>query len=187
MYISDSINNFEIDTAKFGIALTSEHLFNKQSSNNFEWLKLTILSLIGFAVYNLIISNIINTNAIPHYNIKLAVDDVLKFGTVYVFLRLATGGTLYDKEWLYEVIFVLAGFVTYDLFIIHSVDTKKLETENTITRETRLAIDDILKFSTMFIISRLLSGKDFDEEWLSSTFGFIIGLVAYDYLLSDII
>lgn len=181
---SDIINNFDIDTFKFGTAQTTENFFIK-NLKFFDGIKITILTMLGFGIYNLIIANIINTNHITHYNIKLAVDDILKFGTVYVFLRLMSGQPFHDKEWISEVLFTLIGFITYDFLTIHVIDTEKMEKEDTITAETKLAINDVIKFSTMLFISRILSGKEFTKEWLSESFGFIIGLVAYDYLLSN--
>lgn len=176
------MNDYDIN-----LILFNKPFKEKASNNNFyQGIKLTILTLIGFAIYNFIIVKIIDTKHIPHYNIKLAVDDILKFGTVYIFTRILSGQSFFDREWINEVIFILFGFIIYDLFTIHIVDTEIMEKENEITRETKLAINDIIKFSTMFLISGFLMGREFNKEWLTESFGFIISLVAYDYLLSDI-
>ena len=104
-------------------------------------------------------------------------DDILKFGTMLVASRFLSGLPLNDNNWMKETASILAGFVTYDFVTIHAYDTSGFSTVN------KLAINDVIKFGTMFIVSRFLSGNEFNSEWAMSSTGFIVGLLAYDYLL----
>ncbi|ARF08825.1 hypothetical protein Catovirus_1_875 [Catovirus CTV1] len=156
-------------------------------SDEINWVKMSIISIIAFAAYNLTVANLINIDHIPHHNLKLAINDIIKIGTIFVALRILLGEPLTDPEWIIELVYMLTGFLTYDFIVIELLNTDELKNNNRISKETKMAIDDILKFSTMFIVSRWLSGKKFTKEWISNVVGFIVGFVAYDYLVSEIL
>ena len=189
---SDTLNNITMDTGRFGSALTSSKIFDdignnftKPKTNDWEWIKITILTLVGFCIYNLVVANLINTDNIKNKNVKLAINDSLKFGTMLISVRLLLGESLADIEWIKESLCVLIGLMAYDFGTIQLINTNKLMEDNIISKQSKLAIDDTIKFSTMFFVSTWLSSKNFNKHWLFETTGFIVGIVAYDYLLSE--
>lgn len=184
--IFDDINGLDNDLIIYELGLTDYQSGNRDLSNTYKWIKVSILTLIGFAVYSIFINTLIDTSSIKHQNLKLAIDDILKFGTVFIFIRLALNESLLNIEWITEVFSVLVGFIVYDFIAINIIDTHKLEKNGKISRNTKLAINDAMKFITMFIISRILIGKPFTKNWLHNITGFLIGIISYNYLLSDI-
>jgi len=147
---------------------------------DYEWLKVTFLALIGFAVYQIVIRNLINTSGIQYNGLRMAFDDILKFGTMFIVLRLLSNKSISDKTWLSRVLMVLCGFMIYDFAIINVFDTTGY------TTKMQMALNDTIKFGTVFIVFQLLDGGNFDKEWFLGTGGFIVGLWLYDFLLVDI-
>ncbi len=184
-FSSDTINNLNIDIAHFGSALVSSRIINNQILNDWNWIKVSLLTLLGFSIYNLIIANLINTSIIDNENIKMAIDDILKFGTMLLSLRLFLGESLNDMDWILGSCYILIGLIVYDFGTINLLNTKYLNNKKIISNKTKMALDDIIKFSTMLIISRWLSNDNFSKLWILESIGFIVGLVAYDYLISD--
>ena len=87
----------------------------------------------------------------------------LKFGTMYVVSRLLAGAELFNVEWILEVIYALLGLATYSLIV------KKIIPKNINDNKVLKNIVNVnVIYGTMFIISRLLSGKEFNLEWLSN-------------------
>ena len=185
------------DVLNFGTALlgsrAGEHVFDVQPhsplhpyetlTNNTDWVKSSLLTLIGFAVYELLVRRYINTDGVSqNKGIKLALDDLLKFGTMYIAYRLMTREPLNDANWVKEVTYILAGLMSYDFVVRYGVksvyDTSKLSVN------AQMAVDDTVKYTTMFVVSRWLSGKAFDKEWAVTAGGFVVGAAAYDYLLA---
>ena len=196
-FSSETLNNinipqstFAMDTGRYGSALVSSRIFANKSLEDSEWIKITFLTLLGFGIYSIVVANIFDINKIKQKNFRLAVDDLLKFGIMLVTLRLFSGDPLIDTNWILGSSFILIGLVIYDFGTIHMVDTEKLHKLNKITNETRKALDDTIKFSTMFIISGFLTeqfnstNQFLTKEWILECIGFIVGIVAYDYLLS---
>lgn len=179
VYSSEVFANIKTDSLHFGPALLVSRLFEQKPLNDIEWVKASILTLIGFAVYQTIVRYFIKTDGISNGNIKYAVDDILKFGTMLVASRFLSGLPLNDNNWMKDSASILTGFVTYNFVTAHVYDTNKLSPKH------KLAADDVLKFGTMFLVSRFLTGKAFDKEWAMSSTGFIVGLLVYDYLLSS--
>lgn len=180
-------NNFDLSGLKTEYLPETTKTLSFYHSDEINWIKISILGLIAFGVYNLTIANLINTDHIPHQNLKLAINDILKFGTIFIFLRFISGEPLMDFEWIVEFIYIMVGFFTYDFIVVDFIDTNELLKNKKISKETKMAIEDTMKFLTMFIVSRWLSGKKFSKEWIMNVTGFIVGLVAYDYLLSELI
>lgn len=183
----NNIFDFDFTNLKLQYVPESIKKISFYHSDEINWLKVSILTLIGLGVYNLTIANILNVDYINHHNLKLAINDIIKFGSMFVILRFLSGEPLNDYNWIIEVFYVLVGFMTYDFIVIDFINTNELKNNNKICRETKMAIDDVTKFLTMFVISRWLSGKKFTKEWILNVVGFLVGLVAYDYLISEFI
>ena len=179
---SDSAMNVKFDSLKFGPAMITERLFKGESLMDYEWIKSTFLVLVGFAIYQVLVRNLIKTDGIQNKSIKMSVDDILKFGVMLLSHRFLSGHPLNDRDWMKEVAYVLSGFVVYDVLVVRVYDFYNV---SSFSKNTQMAIDDVLKFSTMFVVSRWLSGNEFNREWLIGISGFMTGLVLYDYFLSS--
>lgn len=188
---SDVFNNIKIDTAKVGLAQATQQLGENRSLASLTdatWLKKAVLTLVGFAVYNLIVANVVSTGGLKDVNIKMAVDDILKVGTMLIVRQfLLEGYQGLHREWMQESAYILIGFMVYDFAVSKFIDTQQLEMSGTISRAGRISINDALKFGTMFTVSRFLEGKAFDTNYILGSAGFIAGLVAYNYLLAGFV
>lgn len=176
---SDTLNNVRIDSGHFGTAMLSAQLLSGKSVTDRDWLKSSLLTLVGFAVYQVLVKQLVKTDGVAHVNVRSALDDILKVGTMLVASRYLSGQPLNDPNWMKESAFILAGFVTYDLAVVHVADTSSL------SKRHRMAADDVVKFSTMFVVSRWLAGQEFNMEWAKGCAYYIAGLVAYDMFLAD--
>ena len=106
----------------------------------------------------------------------------LKFGTMYVVSRLLAGAELFNVEWILEVIYALLGLATYSL-IVKKIVPKNIN-DNKILKNV-INVNAI--YGTMFVISRLLSGKDFNLDWLSNIIYILLGFTTYHVLIKDYI
>jgi hypothetical protein len=176
---AETLGFVKADTLAFGPALIG-YKYGRDGTVDYEWLKVTVLALIGLAVYQLVIRNLINTKAIQDNGIRMAFDDILKFGTMFIVLRLLSNKSFNDKTWIARVLMVLSGFLLYDLAIVNIFDTTGY------SAKTQMALNNIIKFGTVFVTWNILDGGEFNKEWLLGTGGFIGGLILYDYLLSDL-
>jgi hypothetical protein len=182
---SDVLNNIKVDTLKIGTAQATQRFAETQTLASLAdpaWLKGAVLVLLGFAVYQLAIRRIISTE-FASGSVKLALDDILKVGTMLVFKQLAENRTLdslRDDAWQKSSAYTLIGFVTYDFVTRHVYDTSAL------SGPTKVSVDDAIKFGTMFVVSQFLAGKPFDANFFMVSGGFIAGLIAYNFFLSHI-
>jgi hypothetical protein len=181
---SDVLNNVKIDTFKFGLAETGSRFGEQRTLAALmdpAWAKSVVLVLLGFAVYQIAVRRVISTD-FASGSTKLALDDILKVGTMLVFKQLAENRTLSslnDDTWKNNSAYTLLGFVAYDFVTRHVYDTSSL------SGAVKTSVDDAIKFSTMFVVSQYLGGKSFDSNFLMTSGGYIAGLVAYNFLLSQ--
>lgn len=183
---SDVLNNIKMDTLKFGVsAETGARLSKERTLNSLTdpaWLGQTLLVILGFAVYQIVVRRLISTDFAAGSS-KLALDDILKVGTMLVFKQVVSTrdvASVRDASWQMNTFSVLAGFVSYDFVTRHLYDTSSL------AGPLKASVDDAMKFGTMFVVSQLIQGKSFDAEWATVSGGYIAGLVAYNYLLSKL-
>lgn len=159
---------------------------NLWNSDELNIIKVSILSMIGVIIYTHIICSIIDTETIQHDNIKMFADDILKFGTLFIFMRLLSGESLSDPIWIAEIFYTFIGFFVYDFILLNLINTHIPKKNNKLSIKARQSFGDAIKFLTMFVISRYISGKEFTSQWIFNVTGFILGVISYDLLLSDI-
>jgi hypothetical protein len=111
------------DTLKFGTMFLVSRLASAQSPFDSKWLIGCLGTLIGFAVYNLIVAKYVKGDQLT-YNPKLqmVIDDWAKVGTMLVVARMVAAGGLFDSKWAMESLSVILGFSTYDLVTSHLLD-----------------------------------------------------------------
>lgn len=125
--------------------------------------------------------------------IRNTLDAWLKYGTVFLIYRLCTyyffdgdNATLFDRESLQLVLFILIGFTIYFLFIQPYVPVKfQHPIFNNIANDT-------LMFGTVLLSSHLLEawmnqGDFFNKEWLKSAGMILLAFAAYDILINPFI
>lgn len=156
------------------------------NSDEINIVKMSILSTIGIIIYTYVICSIIDTKLIEHDDIRTFADDVLKFGTLFLFMRLLSGESLGDPIWIAEIMYTFLGFFVYDFVILNIIDTHIPKKTNEFSIKARQSFSDAIKFLTMFTITRYISGKEFTTQWLLNVIGFVIGIVTYDLLISDL-
>ena len=161
----------------------STNIWNSSEINMF---KVSVLSTIGVLIYTYVICSVVDTGSIERSDCKMFVDDMLKFGTLFIFLRLISGESLSDPIWLAEIFYTFIGFFVYDFIVLNLIDAHIPKKNNHMSIKARQSFGDAVKFLTMFVISRYISGKEFTSQWIFNVTGFILGIVAYDLLISDI-
>lgn len=176
---SETLNNVRIDSGHFGTAMLTAQFLSGKSLSDKDWLKSSLLTLVGFAVYQVLVKHIIKTDNVSPVNVRSAIEDLLKVGTMLLVSRYLSGQPINDPNWLKESLFIIAGFITYDLAVVHVADTTKL------APRVKASVDDVVKFTTMFVVSRWLSGNEFNAEWAKGCVFYMTGLVAYDMILAD--
>jgi len=103
--------------------------------------------------------------------------DWVKNTTMFSVARWLSGESLMDRQWQMSTLFTLLGFSVYQLSTRNIIDTDYAGSYKAIA-------DDWLKFGTMFIVSRLLSGQSlFDMTWVMSTLATLIGFSVYHLVL----
>jgi len=120
-------------------------------------------------------------NMLSADTIRNAQNDVYKFGVAYVVAQLLSMKQL-DKEWAMSTLLTLVGFVAYHVLTAKLVDSGKLASGS-----LKNALDDVLKFGTMLVASRLLAGGSVtDMAWLKETAYYLAGFVAYNLATSKL-
>lgn len=156
------------------------------NSDEINLAKISILSTLGIIIYTYIVCSIIDTKLIEQDDIRMFVDDILKFGTLFIFFRLLSGESLRDPIWIAEIFYTFLGFFVYDFIILNIIDAFIPKKTNEFSIKARQSFSDSIKFLTMFTITRYVSGKKFTTQWLLNVIGFITGIVTYDLLISDL-
>ena len=177
---SDILSSIKLDSGRFGSALVSQQVLSGNSIRDTEWIKSTILVLIGFAVYQLIVRRYVTfTKSLADYNLENATENFIKFGTMLIISRALSGRKLNDSNWLFEIYTILAGFLFYDTVVSHGYSY--LVSKYNLSCKSSLVLYDVMQFGTMFTVSRWLSGQPMNYEWVFSSTTYIIGIALYDY------
>lgn len=178
---AENLNAVKVDWHKVGMALVVARLLTTQSLaalGDKDWYMSSLLTLLGFTAYNLVTARLVDSGKFADGRLKAALDDVLKVGTMLVVSRLLAGGSLNDAAWQKASALTLVGFVAYDLGSFRVTDVVAANCANNV----KAAVEDTVKFGTMYAVSRYLSGQEFTREYLMESGAFIAGLVSYDLL-----
>lgn len=104
--------------------------------------------------------------------------DWVKNGTMFSVARWLSGESLLDRAWQMSTLYTLVGFTAYQLSSRNIVDTDLAGTYKPIA-------DDWIKFGTMFIVARMLSGGSlFDTTWIMSCVATLIGFTVYNLVVT---
>jgi hypothetical protein len=183
-----TINNIKNDTLQFGMALILSHLFaakslfEKDCANS----KSILLSLIGFAVYQSVISKLLVTTTL-NASLRVTLDDLLKFSTMlYVSKYIGDYDNLYSKEFGLTTMNLLLGFLLYNSFVGKHLTSKLISDKLSLNQV--MAISDLVKFTFVFgtagLLNKLSDVGELDMEYVKLSLGYVTGLVTYDLLMA---
>lgn len=174
---SATLESIKVDWVRVGLALVVARLVTQQPLSDKNWQWASLLTLLGFTIYNLLTARVVDTGSLASGRTRTALDDLLKVGTMLVASRVLAGGSLTDENWMRESAYTLVGFTTFNLGVARVTDGL-LNFENRVN----VALDTGAKFATMHTVSRWLAGGAFSREWALESAAFTAGLMAYDYM-----
>ena len=181
----DTINWNDIlgDIGKVSTMLGVSRLFGKESLQDPEWRKSSLYTLLGFTAYHVLTKGLFSTENIQNPTHRAIANDWIKVGTVMVISRILSGQPL-NQEWLRSSLYTLLGFTAYNLFTKNLISGEKVSD----TPGIQTTVNDIVKFSTMFIVSQLLSGGSLvDPAWQKASLGTLLGFAVYNLLVKGIL
>lgn len=109
---------------------------------------------------------------------KDIVSDWVKVGTMLIVSFWLGGGSIFHRSWQKHSMFTLIGFTLYHL-TTRNIPTADLESP------FKEIANDSIKFSTMFIVSRLLAGASItDTSWLIGCASTLVGFAVYNIVIS---
>jgi hypothetical protein len=169
------------DVLKNASALITQRLFRKEPINDRVWIVTTALTIIGFVTYQLLINSWLRTENFVDGSAKLALDDILKFSTMFIVRQALSGQSITDPEFVKSMGIFVGALALYDITLANLVNDQAEKFDN---KSVTLAINDVAKFGIVFTLVNFAEGKEFDEQWMMGTGGFLTGLVIYDVVLA---
>lgn len=111
------------DWIKFGTVLIVSRMLSGGGLGDGTWIRSSLATLAGFAVYNIIISNHIQGNQLT-YNKKLqdVINDWAKYGTKLIVSHVLSCQPMFAQSWIINVFGTLIGLTAYNLGISHIID-----------------------------------------------------------------
>lgn len=181
------------DVFKVSSALISQRLFQGKPIDERLWVVSSALAIIGFIAYQLLIASWLDTTKLAKgsSSAKVAIDDILKFSTMFAIAGILSGGTAAElmatgdpasvsqEEWIKDSGLFIASLVTYDLLFHDMVSNKVAQLDKSV----HTAVNDTIKMSVVFTVNNLAKGGEFDKAWFMSCGGFILGLIVYDMIV----
>jgi len=163
---------------QWGTMFVVSRLLNNKPLDE-SWLKPTLYTLAGFAIYYIVVKKVLPYNEINKAlgdsdTAKTVVDTTAKYGVVFIGSRLLAGGKL-DKEWMQTTLYQVLGFNLYEVVTKDVTPVDMVEGEN-----MKHALQMIVMVATVAVTVRLLEGKSLsDQSWIMSSVYTAAGFVAY--------
>jgi len=81
-----------------------------------DWIKSSLFTIAGFAVYVLFIHRRLTGHQFTdNPDLANSLDDAVNFGTMFLVSRTLSGQSLSDRSWVLDSLYTIAGFAVYDL------------------------------------------------------------------------
>jgi hypothetical protein len=175
------------DVFKVSSALITQRLFQGKPLDDKLWVVSTALTVIGFVAYQLLVNSWLDTSKLAKGSAKIAIDDIIKFSTMFVVSRVLSGGAasetggsvMSNEEWVKDSGLFIASLVTYDLLFHDLVSQKTAHLDKSVNT----AVNDAIKMAVVFTVNNFAKGGEFDKAWMMTSAGFITGLVIYDLVV----
>ena len=169
--MNQALKNIRNDVLKVGTMFVVTALLTGQSLTDPSWQNKVMNTLLGFMAYELVVVRLVNTDKFGKH--KAMVNNLLKVATMLSVVRVLSGASLNDTQWLTASAFTLAGFATYDLI------TKKLVKTDGLSGNAKQIANDWVQVGTMLVVSHLLAGGDVsDARFLQSSVNQLVGFSA---------
>ncbi len=184
IFDANTMNNIKVDSLKFGTALVLADVFvgNSLFKDDCGNMKVVFLSLLGYAIYQAIISKIVVTDSFK-FNIKIAIDDVLKNATMMFVLYTSQPENTNFKTYTTNL---LTSYLVYDSFVGNHLTSRLMSDKMSL--KTVLTISDVVKYSFVMLSTGLLNelalGDHFNTTYMLRTLGYVSGLSVYNYFMS---
>lgn len=105
------------DWLKVGTMLLVSRLLSGQSLDE-NWMRSSLFTLLGFTAYHLVTKHLVKgENLVAHEGIGNTINDVAKFGTMFIVAQLLQGGSLQNPGWQRNSLGTLAGFAVFNLVV----------------------------------------------------------------------
>lgn len=181
--VSTTTRRVQLDALKFGTMFIVSRALAEQSLVDMEWVKTSVLTILGYAVFDVVVANVVNLqNTNFQDELKEMLSTWLKVGTMLIVSRYLSGGSLNDKRWISESMYTLVGYNTFTLV------TKKFAENNpsaNVSPKARAVVEDWLNVGTMLVVSRIMSSQSIiDPVWLKSSFLTLLGFAVYNVFVS---
>lgn len=164
------------DWIKVGTMLVVSQLLSGKSIADPTWQFASLATLVGFTIYQITFRQFVPTEEAGRF--QGVADDWLKVGTMLTASHLMTGGSL-NADWMKASLFTLFGFSVYQLLVRPRADTDEMRKDHP---EWAGAIDDALKFGTMFLVVQALKGGSLlDTAFIASSLFTILGFSVYHF------
>lgn len=205
---SDTLANVNMDNWFFSSGLSSQRVASKLYDPssvpeffNADWIKQSVLTLLGFATYQIFVRKMIDNTYEDTY-VRMAVDDILKVGVMLITREVLMAGSasvlinpnnpsVYygNNGWMFGSGAILTGFLTYDLAVARFLNLDQIQSV-----ENRTTVRDVSKFGTMFVVSEFLNalknGNVVDRftteiyQWVVPSAGFLAGITLYNQFVA---
>ncbi len=108
---------------KVATMLIVSRLLSRGNPFDKTWLMTSLLTLVGFAAYELITKHYVQGKEMAdNKGLSGAVDDWANFGTMFIVSRLLSCESLLDAKWATSSIATLVGFTAYHMITRHALD-----------------------------------------------------------------
>lgn len=161
--------DFQQDMMKFATMLSFSKSF---ASPDREWQMASIYTLIGFGAYHAVTKKLYKNEF--DGPTKAVLNTWLKVGTMLAVSR-ALSGKPFDKEYLMDSLFTLAGFNAFDVFTNKFVPQLEDKVLSNIAK-------DAIVVGTMSTVKQVLSGKPINNAFVVSSLQTLGGFVIYDII-----
>jgi biotin transporter BioY len=186
-------------TAWFTIFIVANFVISKikniKSFDN-EWIYYMLASLFGLCIHSLITSKgtlyLIRKFNIKKYNVKLALADVIKWGTVYIinnalFTYFKDGNVEYTNEWLKIYGGIIIGYVLFDLLLyqkiynLHNTKPSNIKEPQSEINKIEFMVD-AFKIAVGLFVGYYLNHGYVHTDYIHIATSIEIGLIVY-YLI----
>ena len=174
------------DIFKFASAFLIQRLIAGDSVFDNKWISVTVVTIVGFLAYELLMSPSIRAQAQMQQGVAVvALEDVVKFLTMFIVTYAVMGQSSFDaspynsrEEWMHQSGLFVGSLLMYDILFERIVRDKLMF----INKPMRVALNDGLKLGSVLILTNYANGRNFDNSWIKNAGGFTLGLMAYDYI-----
>lgn len=182
--LSTTTRRVQLDALKFGTMFIVSRALAEQSLVDMAWVKSSVLTIVGFAVFDILVANLVNLDNVNLQDeLKEMVETWLKVATMMIVSRYLSGGSLQDPNWVKESLYTILGFNTFTLV------TKKFMQRNPtgkLSPKAKAVVEDWLNVGTMMIVSRIMSAQSItDPTWLKGSMLTLLGFTVYDVFVAQ--